>query len=150
VPPILARLDLLDDEGKHLAVLDFKTSRGRWSSDQLREQTGQLHLYHELVRPVAHGRPIRMEFAVLTKTRGPELVRHHVPAYRQSIERTRHVVARAWDAMQTSIVYPNPLAAAVLDMSVSPSLRRVERVSMASRLGAVSAGSGGSRLFFSA
>ncbi len=29
VPPMLARLDLLVDERKHLAVVDFKIARGR-------------------------------------------------------------------------------------------------------------------------
>jgi putative RecB family exonuclease len=108
VPPILARLDLLVDEGKRLAVLDFKTSRARWSTEQLREQSGQLHLYHELAKPLAQGRQVRLEFAVLTKTRVSALDVYEIAADRPSIERTKRVVARVWDAMQAGVVYPNP------------------------------------------
>ena len=36
VPPILARLDLVVYQGTQLAVLDLKTSRARWGSEQLR------------------------------------------------------------------------------------------------------------------
>ena len=66
------------------------------------QQSGQLHVYHELVRPLAHGRPIRLEFAVLTKTRLPELTCHQVPPDHHSIERTRRIVARVWEGMQAA------------------------------------------------
>jgi putative RecB family exonuclease len=108
VPPLLARVDLLVDEGTQLFVADFKTSQSRWGGEQLREHAGQLHVYHEIVRPLAQGRPTRLEFVVLTKTRLPELARYPVPADQRSIERSKQVVARVWDAMQSGIIYPNP------------------------------------------
>ncbi len=108
VPPILGRLDLLVDEGQQLAVLDFKTARAPWSRDQVREHSGQLHLYHELLRPLTQGKPIRLEFVVLTKTRVSKLICHDVPADGRSIGWTRQIVARAWDAMQSGVVHPTP------------------------------------------
>src|SRR5207244_729481 len=83
VPPILARPDLLVDEGNELAILDLKTARGR---------------------PLARGRPVRLMFAVLTKTGVPDLVRHQVPVDRHAIERTKQIVARVWHGMQSGVI----------------------------------------------
>jgi hypothetical protein len=106
LPPILGRLDLLVDEGDQLAILDFKTARAPWGGDQVDEHSGQLHLYHELLRPLTQGKPIRLEFVVLTRARVPKLARHDVSADRCG--QTTRVVARAWDAMQSGEVQPKP------------------------------------------
>ena len=63
-----------------LVLTDPKTARTRWSNEQVRDWAGQLLLYHELAKPIADGRPIRLELAVLTKTKTPEVFRHEVQA----------------------------------------------------------------------
>jgi putative RecB family exonuclease len=108
VPQLLGRLDLVVDEGAEVVVTDFKTSRTRWTDRQVREHAPQLLLYHELARPLAGDMPVCLEFAVLTKTRAPDVSRHTVVSDRHRIERTKRIVARVWDAMQSGIVYPNP------------------------------------------
>jgi putative RecB family exonuclease len=108
VPQLLARLDLVVDEGDSLSVTDYKTARARWSLGQTSLNADQLLLYHELARPLAAGRPVRLQFVVLTKTRVPQVSSHVIWAERPRIERVKRIVARVWDAMQSGVVYPNP------------------------------------------
>ena len=107
-PDILARVDLLIDTGEALLVRDFKTARSAWSKEHVEEAAGQLLLYHDLVKPLADGRPVRLEFAVITKTKVPTLIRHEVPVDRHKIERTKRIVSRVWEAVQTGLFYPSP------------------------------------------
>ena len=109
-PEILARVDLLLDTPQGLVVTDFKTSRSRWSADHVDEAAGQLLLYHDLVRPLAEGRPVRLEFIVVTKTKVPELAHHVVVFDRRRIERTKRIVRRVWQAIQARLFYPSPSA----------------------------------------
>ncbi len=107
-PEILARVDLLVDAGDALVVTDFKTARCRWGPEQVEESAGQLLLYHDLVQPLAEGRPVRLQFAIITKTKTPVLVRHPVAAERRQIERTQRVVHRVWRAIQAGVFFPSP------------------------------------------
>lgn len=107
-PELLARVDLIIDAGPDIVVTDLKTSRSRWSVDQVDEASGQLLLYHELVRPLADGKPIRLEFAVLTKTKSPELIRYPVLVDQRKIDRTKRIVERVWNSIVTGHFYPNP------------------------------------------
>ena len=107
-PEILARVDLVIDAGPALVLTDFKTSRARWSQEHVDESAGQLLLYHDLVQTLADGKPVRLEFAVITKTKVPTLTRHPVAVDRRQIERTKRIVHRVWTAIQTGVFYPNP------------------------------------------
>jgi putative RecB family exonuclease len=109
-PEILARVDLLIETPEALVVRDFKTSRGRWNSEHVDEAAGQLLLYHDLVWPLSDGRPLRLEFVVLTKTKVPDLTCHPVPCDRRQIERTQRIVKRVWTAIQAGVFYPAPSA----------------------------------------
>ena len=108
VPDLLARVDLLVDAGDALVVTDLKTARSRWSAEQMCESASQLLLYHELAKPIAEGKPIRLEFAVVTKTKTPEVHRHEVRADPQQIDRMKLIVARVWDGIQAGLFYPSP------------------------------------------
>jgi putative RecB family exonuclease len=67
-------------------------------------------LYHELAKPIADGRPIRLEFVVITKTKTPEVCRHEVQADPQQIDRVKRIVERVWEAIESRIFYPSPSA----------------------------------------
>jgi putative RecB family exonuclease len=108
LPELLARVDLLVDVGDAVVLTDFKTARGSWNEDNLAEAEGQLLLYHELVREMAAGKPVRLFFAVLTKTKFPVLTLHPVPADPVSVDRNKRAVERVWQAIQAGHVYPNP------------------------------------------
>lgn len=117
VPELLARIDLLIETEEELTVVDFKTARSAWSYEQVQAAAGQLLLYHEAVQPIADGRPVRLQFAVLTKTKVPSLVLHDVAVDPRKIKRTKEVVNRVWQAIQSGHVYPNP---SILNCSTCP------------------------------
>ncbi len=68
-PDLLGRLDLLVETDDALVVTDLKTSRSRWSGEQVEDQSAQLLLYSELVSRLSPGKRVRLQFAVLTKTK---------------------------------------------------------------------------------
>jgi len=110
VPDLRARIDLLVDAGDALVLTDFKTARSRWSDDQVHDAAGQLLLYHELATPLADGRPVRLEFAVLTKTKSPELHRHTVTPSPTQVARTKRIVERVWAGIEAGLFFPSPSA----------------------------------------
>ncbi len=69
LPDLLVRLDLIVDTQESLIVTDFKTARGRWSQDHADDAAEQLLLYSELAKQLVPGKPVRLEFAVVTKTK---------------------------------------------------------------------------------
>jgi putative RecB family exonuclease len=107
-PAILARVDLVVDTGPAVILTDFKTSRARWSQEQVEESSSQLLLYHDLVQTLADGRPVHLEFAVISKTKVPTLTRYPVRVDVRQIERTKRIVRRVWTAIQTGVFYPSP------------------------------------------
>ena len=108
VPEILARIDLLVDVGDALVVIDFKTARSPWSRAQADDAAGQLMLYHELAEPLTDGRPVRLEFAVVTKAKAPKVTRHFVPVDHQKIERMKLIVRRVWRGISGGLFFPSP------------------------------------------
>jgi hypothetical protein len=91
-----------------LEITDFKTARGSWSEGHVNDAAPQLLLYSELARPLADGKPMRLRFAVLTKTRIPELTFHQVQLDPRQLTRTKRIVERVWKAIQGGQFYPNP------------------------------------------
>ncbi len=86
-PDLLARVDLLIDTPAELVVTDLKTSRGRWSQDQADAAAEQLLLYSELVGRLMPGKPVRLEFAVISKTKQPTVDRLAVACARSESNR---------------------------------------------------------------
>ncbi len=107
-PELLARVDLIVDRGNELVVSDFKTSRCSWNDFKVEDQAPQLFLYSELVKQMAGDKPIKLAFAVLTKTKVPVLTVHDVPLDPHQVERTKRTVERVWQAIQGGRFYPVP------------------------------------------
>jgi putative RecB family exonuclease len=108
MPDLVARLDLLVDAGDAVILTDFKTSRGAWDEDQVTNSADQLLLYSELAHPYANGRPMRLEFIVLTKTKTPSVTRHPIAYGPRQVERTKRTVEHVWQAIQAKHFYPAP------------------------------------------
>lgn len=108
VPDLVARLDLLVESAEEITITDLKTSRCAWTDDKAAHSAEQLLLYRELVHTLLPGRPIRLEFAVLTKTKEVTLSRHTVIPNAAKTLRTRRVVQRVWDAIDSAHFYPVP------------------------------------------
>jgi CRISPR/Cas system-associated exonuclease Cas4 (RecB family) len=107
-PDLLARVDLLVEADEALVVTDFKTTRSPWKREQAEDQSEQLLLYSELARQLAPEKTVRLEFAVITKSKIPIAARHPVQLNRQRLDRTKLVVARVWRAIETGNFYPAP------------------------------------------
>jgi putative RecB family exonuclease len=108
LPDLLGRVDLIVETDTALVVTDWKSARSRWSSEQVEESCEQLLLYSELVRGFAPGKAVRLDFAVLTKTKEVAIERHSAAVDPWRVERTKRVVQRVWQAIQTGNFYPAP------------------------------------------
>lgn len=108
VPEFVGRLDILLDAGDELVVIDLKSSRTRWGAAKVTDAAPQLLLYSELARPLAEGRPVRLAFAVITKTRQPSVTLQPVSARPERVEELRRMIAQVWRAIRAGAFYPNP------------------------------------------
>jgi CRISPR/Cas system-associated exonuclease Cas4 (RecB family) len=108
LPDLLARVDLVVDHGDAVTVTDFKTARSSWSEDHVEDSASQLLLYHELAKDLSDGRPVKLGFAVLTKTKVPELTLYPVQANPHRLERTKKIVERVWHAVESGQFLPSP------------------------------------------
>lgn len=106
IPDLLGRLDLLINTDDGLAVIDFKTSRSRWGAAKVADATPQLLLYSELATPLADNKPLRLAFAVLTKTKSPSFALHAVAYDPERMEHLRSMVAQIWRAIRAGNSYP--------------------------------------------
>ena len=83
-------------------------SRAKWSAAQVEDATEQLLCYAALASDFVPGKPIRLEFTVLTKTKEVQVERHQAVADPKSVDRTRRVVDRVWRAIDDEHFYPAP------------------------------------------
>ncbi len=107
-PDVLARVDLLIDVGEELVVTDFKTSRSRWNQSQANDSAEQLLLYSELVKELAPGKPVTLQFSVLTKAKEPVIESFRVAADPKRVARTKRVAENVWRAIEAGHFYPSP------------------------------------------
>jgi hypothetical protein len=60
----------------------------------------QLLLYNEVARPLADGRPLRLQFAVISKTQTPGFTLPPVVNHAEQVNRIWRIVQRVWIALQ--------------------------------------------------
>lgn len=108
LPDLLARVDLIVDEPDALVINDWKTARCKWSAEQVEESAEQLLLYADLARDMAPGKPLRIQFTVLTKTKDVTIDTHAMPAENSRLYRTKKMVERVWKAIEGEHFYPSP------------------------------------------
>lgn len=83
-------------------------SRSRWNAEQVEESSEQLLLYSELAQDIARGKRVRLEFAVLTKTKEVAIERHSAAVDPLRVERAKRVLERVWQAIAAEHFYPAP------------------------------------------
>jgi putative RecB family exonuclease len=108
VPDLYGRIDLLTEDSDSLVVTDIKTSRGKWSQEQVEDSGGQLLLYSHLASEIAPGKKIATRFLVLTKTREPQIEEHTREVEPVNVKRTLAGVERVWRAIESGVFYPAP------------------------------------------
>lgn len=107
-PRLLARLDLMIDSGSELRIVDFKTARCRWNDDDAERSGTQLLLYGEAVRDIFPDLPLRLQFAVMSKTKAPTLDVIDIPSGASESRRAIRIAERVWKNIQAGNIYPSP------------------------------------------
>jgi CRISPR/Cas system-associated exonuclease Cas4 (RecB family) len=74
----------------------------------VQEAAEQLLLYSELASDFAPGKTIRIEFAVLTKTKQVSIERYSSLVDPQRVARTKSMIERVWQAIAAEHFYPAP------------------------------------------
>jgi putative RecB family exonuclease len=108
VPDLYGRVDLLTEDSDSLVVTDIKTSRGKWSAEQVEDSGEQLLLYSHLASEISPGKKIATRFLVLTKTKEPVVEEHVREVETRAVKRTLAGVGRVWRAIESSVFYPAP------------------------------------------
>jgi putative RecB family exonuclease len=110
VPDLYGRVDLLAEDSYSLVITDIKTSRGRWSPEQVEDSGEQLLLYSHLASEISPGKKIATRFLVLTKTKEPVVEEHVREVEPAAVKRTLAGVERVWRAIESGVFYPAPSA----------------------------------------
>ena len=108
LPDILGRIDLIVETDDALKIVDLKTARTRWSTEQAERSGEQLMLYAALAKDLVPGKPIQLEFAVVTKTASAVVETLPIAWNPTRIDRTRRVMAKVWSAIEARNFYPAP------------------------------------------
>jgi len=108
VPDLFGRVDLLTEDSDSLVITDIKTSRGKWSQEQVEDSGEQLLLYSHLASEISPGKKIATRFLVLTKTKEPVVEEHVREVEPVAVKRTLAGVERVWRAIESGVFYPAP------------------------------------------
>jgi len=108
MPDLYGRVDLLTEDSDSLVITDIKTSRSRWSAEQVEDSGEQLLLYSHLASEIAPGKKIATRFLVLTKAKEPVIEEHVREVEPGNVKRTLVGVERVWRAIESGVFYPAP------------------------------------------
>jgi putative RecB family exonuclease len=108
VPDLYGRVDLLTEDLDSLVITDIKTSRGKWSPEQVEDSSEQLLLYSHLASEISPGKKVATRFLVLTKTKEPVVEEHVREVEPGAVKRTLVAVERVWRAIEGQHFYPAP------------------------------------------
>ena len=110
LPDILAKVDLVTQTDGSLHVVDFKTSRSRWTDEKAQESADQLLLYGATVGTMSESLalPVKLHFAIITKAKKPVVQLLPVATNPDRVAAMKKNVAAVWEAIQAGYFYPNP------------------------------------------
>ena len=110
LPDILAKVDLVTDTGGALHVIDFKTSKSRWTDQRAQENAEQLLIYGTTMKSMSQGlgRPTKLHFAIITKAKMPVVQLLPVPMDQDRVAGLTESIRQVWQAIQAGNFYPSP------------------------------------------
>jgi putative RecB family exonuclease len=108
VPDLYGRVDLLTEDSDSLVITDIKTSRGKWSQEQVEDSGEQLLLYSNLASEISPGKKLKMRFLIVTKTKEPVVEEHVREVEPAAVKRTLAGVERVWRAIESGVFFPAP------------------------------------------
>ena len=110
LPDVVARVDAIWQDDDFLHVVDYKTSRSRWSEDKVNESADQLLLYHHMAGSMSRhlDLPIKLNFGVITKAMSPAVQLLDVPVSPGRVRQVISLIEQVWGAIQAGNFYPSP------------------------------------------
>ena len=110
LPDLMAKVDLVTHTDGCLHVVDFKTSRSRWTAEKAQESGDQLVLYAVTVETMSRSLelPVKLHFAIITKAKTPVVQLLPVQVDGGRVEMLKEIVASVWQAIQSGNFYPSP------------------------------------------
>lgn len=110
LPDLLAKVDLVTQTNGALHVVDFKTSRSRWSEAKALESAEQPQLYAATVARMARVLrvPVKLHFAVITKAKKPIVQLLPVPTNANTLMVLKETAVQTWAAIKAGNFYPSP------------------------------------------
>lgn len=107
---LVGRVDIVEiDEGAGFVnVVDVKSSRAKYSLDDVQEHSVQLELYRVGLAPLLKdiGLPVRLGLEVVTKAKVPTVTRHYVEEVAEPIERLTKVATVMAEAVEKDLFVP--------------------------------------------
>jgi hypothetical protein len=93
-----------------VATEDIKSSRSKWSEEDLMQHAGQLALYQAGVQDLVQeiGKPVRVEFEIVTKTKNPVVERLYLKDGGESLDRQVKAATLVLEAVERGIYIPSP------------------------------------------
>jgi putative RecB family exonuclease len=110
LPDVLAKVDLVTQTERALHVVDWKTSRSRWTEQKALESGDQLVIYGVTVGKMSRslGLPVNLHFGIITKAKTPVVQVLPVPTDADRVTAMTESVAAIWEAIQVGNFYPSP------------------------------------------
>ena len=110
LPDVLAKVDLFTQTEGALHVVDWKTSRSRWTEQKALESGDQLVIYGVTVGKMSRslGLPVKLHFGIITKAKTPVVQVLPVPTDADRVTAMTESVAAIWEAIQVGNFYPSP------------------------------------------
>jgi putative RecB family exonuclease len=110
LPDLLARVDLITQTASSLHVIDFKTSRSKWTPVRAEESSEQLQLYGITLGRLSRylGLAIHLHYGVITKAKTPVVQLLEVAGSPERASAVKDSVHQIWQAIQVGNFYPNP------------------------------------------
>ncbi|MFO0871285.1 MAG: PD-(D/E)XK nuclease family protein [Pirellulales bacterium] len=107
LPDILGRIDLIVETDEALKIVDLKTARTRWSTEQAERSGEQLMLYAALAKDLVPGKPIHWS-SPLSRRRPTRSWKRSRSRGTQRGSTARGVMAKVWSAIEAGNFFPAP------------------------------------------
>ena len=110
LPDVLVRVDLVTQTDEAVDVINWKTSRSRWSQQKTQDFGGPLILYRAMIQSLSSGLglPVKLHLGVMTKAKTPRVQLIPVGAEADQVAAATESVAQAWSAIRYGCFYANP------------------------------------------
>jgi CRISPR/Cas system-associated exonuclease Cas4 (RecB family) len=110
LPDVLAKVDLVTHTQGALHVIDWKTSRSRWTDQKAAESSDQLVLYGVTAASMSRSLhlPVKLHFGIIIKAKTPLVQILPVPTDSGRVTAMKTSVQGVWEAIQGGNFYPSP------------------------------------------